>query len=169
MGEMFEANEHLSRELVGLLREKEVSLSLAESCTGGLISHLITQIPGTSKFYKGSLVAYQPELKINLLKVDPASIERYQLESPHVTEEMAQGMRALTASDIACATNGIAGPGPGSSLDIPIGQVFIALASSKRTICHAYQFFGQREDIKLKASIQALKLLIDFIKQDNAG
>ncbi|MCP5462943.1 MAG: CinA family protein [bacterium] len=164
MGEMFEGYEKLPKDTIKLFLDAKQTCAVAESCTGGLISHLLTQIPGSSKVFMGSLVAYSNDFKIKLLKVSPDTIARHSTESPQVTKEMAINMRLMTGAHVACATNGIAGPGPGHNLAIPIGQVFIALSSEHTVECHQFQFFGRREEIKLKASLQAITLLNDYVK-----
>lgn len=168
MGEMFEGYEKLAQNTIKLFLDIQQTFAVAESCTGGLISHLLTQIPGSSKVFKGAVVAYSNDFKIKLLNVSSDTIATHSTESPQVTEEMAINMRMMTEAHVACATNGIAGPGPGHNIAIPIGQVFIALSSEQAIQCHQFQFFGRREEIKLKAALQAITLLNDYVKNIHA-
>jgi nicotinamide-nucleotide amidase len=113
-----------------LLKEKEKTVSTAESCTGGYLAHLITSIPGSSEYFVGSVVSYSNEVKIKELGVKPVNLYRYGAVSKQVVEQMAVGAREKMNSDYSLATSGIAGPDGGTE-EKPVGTVWIALADKK--------------------------------------
>lgn len=127
-----------------LLAAKGKTLSAAESCTGGKISSLFTQIPGSSQFYLGSVTSYANSVKENVLNVSHETIARYGAVSKECVAEMAEGVRKLTGSDFSVATSGIAGPGGGSE-DKPVGLVWIGVSSEKSTETYRMVFNGDRE------------------------
>ena len=127
-----------------LLAAKGKTLSAAESCTGGKISSLFTQIPGSSQFYLGSVTSYANSVKENVLNVSHETIARYGAVSKECVAEMAEGVRKLTSSDFSVATSGIAGPGGGSE-DKPVGLVWIGVSSEKSTETYRMVFNGDRE------------------------
>ena len=141
-----------------LLRERKVTLALAESCTGGLIASRITDIPGSSDYFAAGIVAYANEAKIRFLGV-PAGIIR---EDGSVSEEcaraMAEGARARSGADFALAVTGIAGPGGGTP-EKPVGLVYIAVADVSGTVCEKHFWPGTRDQFKQRVSQLALDLL----------
>ncbi|MGY6561763.1 MAG: competence/damage-inducible protein A [Luteibaculaceae bacterium] len=151
-------------EVVGeLLKVKNLSLSTAESCTGGTIAKLITSVPGSSTYFYGSVVAYSEEVKTKQLSVKPEILEQYGVVSEQVAEEMAKGALALFGTDFALATTGIAGPDGGSE-STPVGTVCIALASVNECVTKTFSFGNDRLRVIDRASIAALGLLIRAIK-----
>jgi len=142
-----------------LLRKRK-TIGVAESCTGGLVSHRLTNISGSSGYYKMGLVAYSNKAKENLLGVSAKLIAKYGAVSKQIALEMAIGIRFLASTDIGMAITGIAGP-TGGTKSKPVGLVYIALASGKKRIVKEFRFKGSREDIKLQASRAALELLLD--------
>ena len=163
MGELFAYNEQLPKKIAAILIKHKYSLSLAESCSGGLISHRITQIPGCSRFFLGGVVAYSNHLKSTLLNVSEKSLDQFGAVSEQVALEMAEGVRNVSGSDFACAVTGIAGPGGGTA-EKPLGLVYIAFVSEKEKNCFKFNFPGSREDIKLKTSHEALNIIFDGIQ-----
>jgi nicotinamide-nucleotide amidase len=141
-----------------LALEKKVSISTAESCTGGFIAHLITSISGSSLFFKGSVIAYSNEVKENLLKVHSADIDAHGAVSQLVVEQMAKGVREQLSTDYSVATSGIAGP-DGGSAEEPVGTVWIAVSSARRTISKCYYFSKNRERNIHMATNMALNML----------
>ncbi|GAI70417.1 unnamed protein product, partial [marine sediment metagenome] len=117
----------LEQEVGNLLRQKGLTLGIVESATGGLISHLITDIPGSSDYYKGSVTAYSNEVKIKVVGVKADTINKYGAVSYQVAEEMAQGGRKILATDICLADTGIAGPS-GATPGKPVGLFYIGLS-----------------------------------------
>lgn len=150
--------EDLGAALGELLRRKGLTLALAESCTGGLIAKLVTDLPGSSAYFLEGAVTYSNAAKTRTLGVPAALLEEKGAVSPEVAVAMAEGMRRYAGSDIALAVTGIAGP-EGGSAEKPVGTVFIALAD--RTGCQArgYRFSGSRAEIRAITAFSALDWL----------
>ena len=152
-------DEETIEEVVGtLLKKKGISVSVAESCTGGLLSHLFTNISGSSTYYQGGIISYSNEVKSSLLKVPYKLIKEKGAVSPEVAKEMAKGVRKICATDIGIGITGIAGP-TGGTLQKPVGLIYIALSTSQGEISRKFLFSGNREDIKWRSSQTALDLL----------
>lgn len=145
-----------------LLREKKLTLGAVESATGGLISHLITNVPGSSNYFKGSITAYANAAKRKLVGVKAFTINQYGAVSPQVAVEMANGGRRALVVDICIADTGIAGPG-GSTLEKGAGLFYMGLAHKNSTFSRKFQFQGTREEIKQKAAHAALNWLKDYL------
>ncbi len=124
----FEDEETIQEVVAKLFTDKQMTLATAESCTGGKIAQYITALSGASAYFKGSVVSYATEAKIEVLKVDKALIEKYSVVSREVAEAMAANARTLLKTDFAVATTGNAGPTKGDS-NADVGTVFIAIAS----------------------------------------
>ena len=152
----------LEQEVGRLLGHKGLTLGLVESATGGLLSHLITNVPGSSDYYRGSVTAYSNETKINLVGVKAATIARYGAVSPQVAEEMAQGGRRLLAVDICLADSGIAGPG-GATPEKPLGLFYIGLSHQGGTFSRKHIFKGNRGQNKRQAAEAALSWLREYL------
>jgi competence/damage-inducible protein CinA-like protein len=143
-------------EVVGrMLKEHRLTIAVAESCTGGLIGHRITNIAGSSAYFLGDFVTYANQTKIDVVSVQPQTLERAGAVSEEVATEMALGARRTAGSDLGLATTGIAGP-EGGTPEKPVGTVCIALAGVERSHARRYQFWGTREWIKLLTSQVAL-------------
>jgi len=150
-------------EVVGrLLLEKKQTLALAESCTGGLISHRITRIAGSSAYYFGGAVTYANAAKMKFLGVQPATLEKHGAVSEQTALEMSRGIREQTGANIGLSVTGIAGPSGGSA-EKPVGTVWISIAGEKRHEARCWQFHGERERIILGASQAALNWLRLFL------
>ena len=146
-------------EVVGqLLKEKGSSLSLAESCTGGNIAHLITGVSGSSNYFKGSVVAYSNDIKQQVLNVDPKSIQQNGAVSKQVVEQMATGVRNSFKSDYSIATSGVAGP-TGGTKQKPVGTVWIAVAYNEGVVSKKFNFGNNRERNIQISSLSALNML----------
>lgn len=141
-----------------LLRARELTLSVAESCTGGLVQHRITEVPGASDYFVGGVVSYANTLKSTLLSVPPTLLRKHGAISREVAATMADGVRRLTGSNFGLAVTGIAGPTGGTKIK-PVGLVYIALAGKRSVIVRKFLFSGFRSAIKFKASQAALNLL----------
>ncbi len=146
-----------------LLRKKGLTLAAAESCTGGLIQHRITEVPGSSDYFRGGVVAYANELKAHGLGVSPALLARFGAVSGPVARAMAEGIRRLAQSDLGLSVTGIAGP-TGGTKKKPVGLVYIALATPKQTKGYRFRFTGDRSTIKFKASQAALDLMRNYLE-----
>ncbi len=152
-------------ECAALLMEKGLRLALAESCTGGLLGHKITNVEGSSAFFTGAVVAYANSAKEELLGVPGDIIREFGAVSSECAELMAKGARERLKSDIGVAITGIAGPGGGSP-DKPVGTVFIAISGGKEDVTERLSLSGDREEIKDQAARAALKLLIKVLRSE---
>ena len=146
-------------EVVGrILLERRFTLALAESCTGGYISHRITRIAGSSAYYYGGAVTYSNEAKVRFLNVNPATLEKHGAVSRETSLEMSSGIRSKTGASIALSVTGIAGP-TGASPEKPVGTVWMSIDSDGCHEARLFQFHGSRERIILGASQAALHWL----------
>lgn len=146
-------------EIVGkLLYSKNLSVSTAESCTGGKIASLITTVPGSSAWFKGSVVAYDNSVKTGMLGVDPETISRYGAVSEETVREMAEGAYRLFKTDYSIAVTGIAGP-DGGTPEKPVGTVWIAVASGRGVIAEKHRFADDRLINISRSAFSALNLL----------
>jgi nicotinamide-nucleotide amidase len=134
------------------------TLSVAESCTGGLLAERITSVPGSSKYFIGGLIAYSNDVKMKALGVEPVLLLEHGAVSAPVAEAMAEGVRSRAETDFALAITGIAGPDGGTD-EKPVGTVFIALAGEVKTEHRKLHLPGDRQLIRWRASQAALDLL----------
>jgi nicotinamide-nucleotide amidase len=141
-----------------LLRERHLTLAVAESCTGGYVSHLITSVPGSSAYFFGSMIPYAYEIKMRQLGVKPETLEKYGAVSEPTIVEMANIVRAKFNTDIGIATSGVAGPG-GATPDKPVGTVWIAYCDKHQTVTKRLQLSKDRL-INIKLSSTAVLNLI---------
>jgi len=147
-----------------LLRKRGWMLSIAESCTGGLIGHRITNIPGSSDYFDGGVITYSNDAKRELLKVPEEVIRTYGAVSRQTAVAMAEGIRKLRGVEIGIGVTGIAGPAGGTEAK-PVGLVYIALSSPVRVECKEFRFNGDREMIKLQASEAALNMIRRLLEE----
>jgi len=152
----------LEQEVGALLRQKGLTLGLVESASGGLLSHRITNVPGSSDYFKGSVTAYSNEVKIKVVGVSEDTINQYGAVSPQVAEEMAQGGREILGADICLADTGIAGPS-GATPEKPVGLFYIGLSHGERTYSQKHIFPGDREQNKQSAAEEALGQLKEYL------
>jgi len=144
-----------------LLREHNLTLAVAESCTGGYVSHLITKVPGSSQYFSGSLIAYSNELKVSQLDINPETLKLHGAVSEETIREMAENVRRKLNTDIGVATSGIAGP-DGGTADKPVGTIWIAYADAEKTTVKKLQLFRDR---LINIQFTALSVL-DLIRQN---
>jgi len=150
-------NPSLEEQIGALLRKHEKTISIAESCTGGLISHRITNVAGSSNYYDRGVIAYSNQSKIDTLHVSPETLKKFGAVSRQTAIEMAQGIKQVSGSDLGLAVTGIAGS-EGGTPEKPVGLVYICLASDESVVCEEFRFKGKREEIKLQASEAALEM-----------
>jgi nicotinamide-nucleotide amidase len=156
---IFGYNDDTIEKIIGeMMVKKGVTLSTAESCTGGYIAHLITSVPGSSRYYKGSVIAYDNEIKINELGVQRKDIEQYGAVSKSVVVQMAEGIRKKFATEYSIAVSGIAGP-DGGTPDKPVGTVWIAVSGPEGTTAIQDNFGDNRERHIRRTSLTALNIL----------
>lgn len=145
----------LAEVVVGLLERRAMTIAVAESCTGGLVAHMLTNVPGVSRFFLEGVVAYSNESKVKLLGVDRDVIVRHGAVSPEVAQAMAAGVRRSCGADIGVSTTGIAGPG-GATATKPVGLVYVAWSVGERSGCRQLTLKGDREMVKDRAAKYAL-------------
>lgn len=157
----------LEKAILDFMESKGLSLSAAESCTGGYISHLLTQHAGSSKVFKGGAVSYSNDLKISMLGVSDQTLINYGAVSEQTVIEMADGAKKNYNSDYSLSVSGIAGPGGGSE-EKPVGTVWIAVAGKTKTISKRFSFGNKRAQNIERAAISALTLLFKLLKEEQA-
>ena len=145
-----------------LLRRKGLTLSLAESCTGGLVAKLVTDVAGSSEYFLEGAVTYADAAKVRVLGVSPTLLAEYGAVSSETARAMATGMRNNSGSDLALAVTGIAGPGGGSA-EKPVGTVFVALSTAAGCQAQGYRFSGSRDEIRTITAFMALDLLRRYL------
>ena len=151
-------------ELARLLLSRKATLSTSESCSGGLIAHTLTNIPGSSAWFNGGVIAYANAAKTGLLQVPAPLIDRCGAVSGPVARAMAEGVRARLKTTFGVSTTGIAGPGGGTK-DKPVGLVFIACATPGRTLIRKCFFTGSRLSIKRQTTTAAIALLVTALSK----
>ena len=146
-----------------LLEQRRLTLALAESCTGGLVSHRITNVPGSSAYYHGSVIAYSNEIKELALQVRRDTLHRYGAVSEYAALEMAQGVRRAFHTDIGMAVTGIAGP-DGGAPEKPVGLTFVSLAAPDVERVERHVWNGDRQENKERSSEAVLDLLRRYLE-----
>ena len=147
--------------LVGdLLREKNFTVSCAESCTGGLLTSRLTDVAGSSDYVKGAIVSYTDEVKNKILQVDEKTLKNFSAVSEETAREMSANVRKIFQTNIGVGVTGYAGPGG------DVGKVFISVADDKNISVKKFNFTGSRTEIKNQAAESALKFLAEFLKSD---
>jgi nicotinamide-nucleotide amidase len=154
----FEDDETLERVLAKLLIQQNITVSTAESCTGGQIAQLLTSVEGASNYFKGSIVSYATETKIAVLGIPEDLIKEHSVVSASVAKQMAINVKSIMKTDYVIATTGNAGPSKGDS-DAEIGTVFIALATPNDVLVEEFNFGQSREKVIDRAVIKSLELL----------
>jgi nicotinamide-nucleotide amidase len=141
-----------------LLQQKKLTLSLAESCTGGLVANRLTDVPGASESLMCGVVSYSNASKIKILGVKENTISNYGAVSSQTAEEMAVGVKKIAGTDIGVSITGIAGP-DGGSKEKPVGLCYIGIAFGDKVVAHKLMFTGNRKRIKWNSCNKALDLL----------
>ncbi|MCI0454098.1 MAG: competence/damage-inducible protein A [Candidatus Dadabacteria bacterium] len=161
---VFSTDDERLEEVIGkLLLEKNLTLAIAESCTGGLLAHRVSNISGSSNYFERGVVSYSNQSKVEVLGVAKGLIESFGAVSKEVVEAMAQGVRRLAKTEIGVSISGIAGPAGGTP-EKPVGTVFIGISHEKKgEKSQRFQFKGTREEIKLIASEVALDWIRKFV------
>jgi phosphoribosylglycinamide formyltransferase-1 len=160
--------EPLAGELGAELARRGMTLAIAESCTGGLLSKMVTDVPGASRYFAGAVCAYGNGAKVRLLAVSRESLARFGAVSAEVAAEMAQGAREKLDSSVGLAVTGIAGPGGGTE-GKPVGLAFIAVADGKGVETWRHVFEGDREAVRGQAALAALSHVRDRVKSTDAN
>lgn len=156
-------NEILEEVVAGLLIKSGFKVTVAESCTGGLIAARLTNVPGSSSYFPGGIVAYENEVKERLLGVSQDVLRKNGAVSRETAEAMARGVRNLLKSDLGMGVTGIAGPGGGTETK-PVGLVFIALATPDSMNCRRFNFPGDRSGVRLGVSNAGLNMIRMYLE-----
>jgi nicotinamide-nucleotide amidase len=149
----------LAARVVAAYVARELTLATAESCTGGLVAHLLTEVPGSSGCVRGGIVAYADEVKRDVLGVSNEALAAHGAVSAQVAMAMAEGARAMLGTDVAVAVTGIAGPGGGTPAK-PVGLAYLAVSGPAGTEVERHQWTGDRAANKLASAEAALRLLL---------
>lgn len=156
----------LEKVILDFMEKRSLTLCLAESCTGGYLSQLITQHPGCSKVFLGAAVSYSNDLKKRMLEVSEETLRQQGAVSEETVREMALGAKKLSGSDYAVSVSGIAGP-DGGTADKPVGTVWISVAGKNKTVAKCFQFGNRRAQNIERSAINALSLLFTLLKEEN--
>lgn len=141
-----------------LLCSKGLTVSTAESCTGGMVASKLISYPGISEVFKEGAVTYSNEAKVKRLGVSEKTLENFGAVSYETAVEMAKGIAKEAQTDVAIVTTGIAGPG-GGTIDKPVGLVYIGIKVKDKTIVKKFEFKGNREEVRVNATFSALEML----------
>lgn len=147
-----------------LLRQRGLWLAVAESCTGGLIGHLLTNVPGSSDYFLGGVIAYANEAKVGLLGVRQDTLEKHGAVSQETALEMARGVRTAMQAGIGISVTGIAGPS-GGTVEKPVGTVWIGLSSNDEEYARHFQWSGNRLSVKKQSAQAALQMLRQYLQK----
>jgi len=156
----------IAAEIGVLLRQKGLTLGTVESATGGLIAHMVTGVPGSSDYLKGSVVSYSNEIKNRVIGVKSETLQRYGSVSSQVAEEMALGGKKLLDVDVCLADTGIAGPG-GATPGKPVGLFYLGMADKDGALSRRHEFHGDRGQNKQSAALEALAWLKEYLTSLN--
>jgi PncC family amidohydrolase len=148
-----------------LLRQRGLTLALAESCTGGLVGHRVTNVPGSSEYYLGSVTAYAYEAKVRLLGVTWETLEAHGAVSDATVLEMAVGVRKVLGADVGASISGIAGPGGGMP-EKPVGLVYFGLSIGEENLSKYRIFKGDRVEVKEQAAEFILGWLVEILSRE---
>ena len=150
-------------QFVNLLKERKITVFTAESCTGGLIAKLITDVPGSSEIFIGGIVSYSNDMKEKLLGVKRQTLEKYGAVSDKTVCEMLAGITKIANTDLAVAVSGIAGPG-GGTVDKPVGTVYIGVNYRNKKLVQKYLFKGTRSEIRNQSVEKFIEIALALIE-----
>ncbi|CAN5865506.1 hypothetical protein BH24CHL6_BH24CHL6_02330 [soil metagenome] len=159
MGEL-DALVRLAEQARLALGQRDLTVSSAESCTGGLLGHLLTEVPGISRHYRGGIISYSDEVKHSELGVAAATLARHGAVSAETCQEMAEGVRRRLGTDLAVAITGIAGPEGGTTAK-PVGLTYVGVADQHGPIVRRFVWQGDRRANKLASARAGLELLLE--------
>ena len=155
-------DEGLLNNVSDMLKKNNFTIATAESCTGGLIAHILTNVSGSSEYFDRGVVSYSNKAKLEILKVSDRVLSEHGAVSAEVAKDMAEGIRKISNADIGLSTTGIAGP-TGGTKDKPVGLVYIAVSISNQTVVKKFQFSGNRLQNKESTCSAALQMLLDHL------
>jgi len=146
-----------------LLKKKRLTVATAESCTGGMVAARITSVPGSSRYFLGSVVSYSNEVKTNVLGVSPETIRRHGAVSSETAAEMAEGVCRVVGADVGIAVTGVAGPSGGTKVK-PVGLVCVCVRVEGQSVVERHLFHGGRRAVKEQSAAAALELCRRVLK-----
>jgi PncC family amidohydrolase len=147
-----------------LLKKKGWTISVAESCTGGLIGFLLTSVPGSSDYFAGGIIAYSNEVKKNLLSVSSQTLDEFGAVSEETVKEMSRGVKKLLKTDVGISVSGIAGP-TGGSKNKPVGTIVLGVDIPQKIITNILNLKGDRNKIRERAAAEALEMLKNLLEE----
>lgn len=153
----------LAEDIGEMLRGRRLTIAVAESCTGGRLGDLITDVPGSSDYFLGGVISYSNDAKIRLLGVKKSTLVTKGAVSREIAIQMADGARKALRADIGVGITGIAGPA-GSTPNKPVGLVYIAVSSEAGAVSERYLFKGPRRNVKEQAAEKALRMIDEFLR-----
>ena len=157
--------DNLLEQVSARLLAQNVTIAVAESCTGGLLGHWLTNVPGSSGYFLGGMICYSTASKRDLLGVSDETIRRYGAVSGETAQEMAARVRALFGANYALAITGIAGPAPGEAGE-PVGLVYVGFATATQALVESHHWTGSRIENKESAARAALTLLLRHLQNE---
>ena len=155
-------DEELLKKVSTLLKKQKLTVATAESCTGGLIAHTLTNVSGSSNYFDRGIISYSNTAKMELLDVPEELFRKHGAVSKLVAKAMAEGVRIKSNVDIGIATTGVAGP-TGGTKEKPVGLVYIAVSTSNKTEVKKFQFLGDRLQNKESTCIEALQMILNIL------
>ena len=155
---------NLENKLGKILTEKKLTISCAESCTGGLLTSRLTDVAGSSNYVQGGIVSYSNEIKNSVLKVKADTLKNFGAVSEQTARQMSANVRELFNTNIGVGVTGIAGPGGGTP-EKPVGTVYISVSNSDKTIVERFNFSGSRSEIKNQACDAAMSMVINLVEE----
>ncbi len=158
----------LAARLGEILRGRGMTLAVAESCTGGLLAHMVTDVPGSSDYFLGGVVAYANSVKREVLGVREETLDKYGAVSAETAREMAAGVRRLLGADVAVGITGIAGPGGGTP-EKPVGLVYIGMSTPDGEMVERHEWDGDRWENKASSAERALAWLCEYLEGAGDG
>ncbi len=161
-------DDKMERVVEKALTRRQMTLAVAESCTGGLICHWLTNVPGSSECFKQGIIAYSNSAKTSLLHLPEETLKKFGAVSRETVEAMAKGVKEVSNADIGLATTGIAGPGGGTA-EKPVGLAYIGLVKGSKVVSEKHHFSGERKLIKIQAAQAALDLVRKNIVSADRG
>lgn len=156
---------NLPKDIYTILQQRQLSIATGESCTSGYLANLLTDISGSSSFMKGSIVAYQEQVKIRLLSIPKELIKKHSVYSHQVATAMSEKIREIFQSDISMATTGLAGPTGGTEKN-PVGSIYLAINIKGHIHSFHHVFQGERKELKKTFSYWALECLLYCLEKD---
>lgn len=168
-----ESIDMVTRDVVKYMKERNLKLCTAESCTGGMIAQTVTSVSGASEIFLGGVCSYTEEIKMKILGVKEDTLEKYTVYSAQVADEMSSGAIGLFGADAAVGVTGIAGPGGGTD-KMPVGTVFVSVRTKDNEICRNLKLYESYEDpgrdeVRKLTTLKALEMVLEILGKKGLG